>query len=311
MALDDHDDSEYEESDEYDDDLEDDDELAGLADAEPATPGFTHLTDAQMRKVGVGRPNFGRLVQANVVAVTGGFQLAPTLLIADTEPKPQQWMVTIAPPVQSNNTLLPWYSSFDGTATVPNNNPASGGYNFGAPLLPVLGLTCQVRWGAGAATFTTQFDYPYNGAVFGVTAETLYLEVLLKQGQAPITYATMAEVPYIGAFMVEGRPANPTPLRWLDVGAIVPATASGTIYWPVRPFARTLDLYITNGSPAADFELVWCNADGTAVYTTSFQLATTTGNFSFDIPPTAIAWSLTQTGASAPSVQPVSEISFA
>jgi hypothetical protein len=282
----------------YEDDIEDADDVGDMSAL------FTEKSRLFKKSF---NPNRGRSAVMNTIAVSGGFQVQPTQLIADVEPKSQQWMFTIAPPMQQGVSILPWASTFDGTTTAPT--PAT----FQAPLLPTLGLQCFLQVRAGAVSYQTAFDYPFAGAVFGIACDALQLDVVLKQGQSPITYAALAAVPVIGAFMAEGKPATQSPLRWMDVHAVLAASSALTpTYWPVRPFARTLDIYVTS-CPAADvFELEWVDAGGGAVYTQFFTSgADTFVNASFDVPPTAVAWALTHSStAGTASVQPVSEIAF-
>lgn len=257
--------------------------------------------------------NYGYATQMKTVPVSGGFNIQPTTLLADVHSGQNEWMVTIVPPTRSDNALqVPWMSSFDGTTTPPNS-----GNNFSAPVLPVLGLQCRLRWAAGGVTFYSAFDYPSNGAVFGIACETLNLDVALKPGASTVLYTSLSQVPYIGALMTEGAPANPRPLRWTDVRAAVSSFAGGNPpkYWPVRPYARRVDIYAEN-TPSANtqFLLIWLDADGNEVYSTGWTAVTagvvSTG--SFDVPPTAVAFSLQQTAGTADvSVMPVWEISFA
>lgn len=254
------------------------------------------------------KPNRGRQTAMNSIATSGGFNVVATQLIADVEPKPQQWMITIGPPMAQSQVSLPWQSTFDGTT----NGPSSS--NFQAPVLPVLGLQCFLQFRAGAVAYQSAFDYPYNGAVFGLTADTVQLDVVLKQGQTPILYPTQAAIPVIGAFMVEGRPATQSPLRWMDVPAVLAISSALTpTFWPVRPFARKLTL-ICPSCPANDeFEFFWVNAAGSAVYQQFWNSgALTYFEQQLDIPPTAVAYSLTHSStAQAATIQPVSEISYA
>lgn len=272
------------------------------------------LSPKERKALKLGSSNYGRSTTMVTVAVAGGFEIQPTTLIADVEPHPQQWMISVGPPTQTFNPLaLPWYSTFDGTTTAPQNNQNAAGYNFGAPTLPTLGLQMQLRWGRGGVSFSTAFDYPNNGAVFGVTADTVYLDAILKPGQVPIVYPTLGDVPTIAAYMTEGRPANPTPLRWTDVqGAVGPGVLTPT-YWSVKPFARQLTLYIPEASAGSTFELVWLNGSGTAVYQVFWTLPAGQTNYIqvLDVPANAVAFFVAQSGAAAATVIPVWELSFA
>lgn len=240
---------------------------------------------------------------------TSNIIVQQTSLIADTEPHPQQWMVTVAPPLLQGNPVLPWPSTFDGGNTAPNNTfPGVSGTNFNAPSLPVVGLALQLRWGAGGVAWQTMFDYPCNGAVFGVTADTLYLDVVPKAG-TPVLYPALANVPMVAAYMVEGRPANPTPLRYLDLTSTI--VTGQVTYWPVRPYARTIKLFCPAATAASVVQLKWLTAGDLPIFEQQW-LATAQGfQVELDVPPSAFAYSLTTTDALTNTVTPMSELSFA
>lgn len=253
--------------------------------------------------------NYGYQTVMQSVPVSGGLQIKETTLIADVRAGQNEWMITLSPPTRADNPgTIPWQSSFDGTTT-----PPTSGANFSAPELPTLGLQVLLRFASGGAAFTTRFDYPYNGGVFGVSCEMLNLDVAPKPGQTPITYATPADLPFLGASMTEGAPANSMPLRWTDIAASVAANSAAATFWPVRPYARSLDIY-ANGSANAVLTLEWFNASAGQVLPTLEIVASATGTFTargLDVPPSAQGLAISNSGAAVASTVPVWEISFA
>jgi hypothetical protein len=175
----------------------------------------------------------------------------PTQLIAAQQLAPRQWVVTLMQPVKLGG-VQPWQSTFDGSAAYPPVAPLL----FTAPQLPrnpvaaavVIGaLVVKLRWGAGGVAWNTEFDYPAAGGVFGVTADNINIDVALKSDVAP--YVLLADVPVVGAFMVEGQASDPSPLRWFEGSAQVANGTSG--FWAVKPYARklhvtTIDATLTN-----------------------------------------------------------------
>lgn len=261
--------------------------------------------------------NYGRQQTMNHHAVPGGFLVDPTTLIADVHVGQNEWMVTLLTLTRTDAQVVPWQDMFAGTAHPPQSTPP--GSNFQAPVVPALGFQVLLRWAAGGATAYAAFDYPANGAVFGIACETLNLDVGLKPGQSPVTYGAQAQIPVIGAMMTEGAPATQRPLRWADVTATIGLSpGTSTAYWPVRPYARKMDLYTGNENSAASFFTVtWLTANGVAALGTGIEQtidvapANTGTVTTIDVPPNALAVEVSYSGSTPVTVVPVWEISFA
>lgn len=195
--------------------------------------------------------------------VAPNLTLAETQLIRASVERPRQFMVTVAPPTKGNG-ILPYVSTFDGGAY-----PPVGGAIYTAPPLPdALGaLQVFVRWGAAGVSFETAFDYPVLGGVFGITCDTLDVNVRLKAPQV-IPLADANEVPNVGAFMVEGLPADPTPMGWLE--AVASLAPGSDAFYAVKPFARELRVR-TSGTTRMTVE--WLNTQG-ATLASSERVAT-------------------------------------
>lgn len=167
--------------------------------------------------------NRGRRVAMDAGGVPGALLALPTSLVSMRTPDPRQWVVTLAPAVSKLNVVTPWSSVADA--------PALGDSSV---------LRASLRWGAGAAAFTTSFDYPVTGCAFGVVADALDLTVRVATppgGTVP-TFAT--STPVVGAFAVEGESQDPTPLRWAEPIALVGGAVDRS--YLVRPFARSVRL---------------------------------------------------------------------
>lgn len=185
----------------------------------------------------------------------GAIQLAETQLIRASVERPRQFMVTVAPPTRGNGAL-PYVSTFDGGA-YPPVAPAL----YTAPPLPdpAGALQLFVRWGAAGVSFETAFDYPALGGVFGITCDTVDVNVRVK-GPQPIAFADENEVPNVGAFLVEGTPADPSPMAWLESPAsIVPGN---DVFYAVKPFSREVRIR-TSGATRMTIE--WLNTAGTTL----------------------------------------------
>lgn len=168
----------------------------------------------------------------------GGFAILPTTLIAENEPDPNEWIINVAPPVTTKQgPVIPYQQGvpIDATATAPTTS------NTNIPALPGAGLQLLLRWATGGVELRTQFDYPVLGGVFGLSAERVNLDVVLKPWPLPVTYATQDVLPVVAAFMTPGRPATKSPLQWVDQTAGLAATGDSN-YYIVKPFARKLQL---------------------------------------------------------------------
>lgn len=197
--------------------------------------GFGHTVDAST--------NRGRRVAMDAGGVAGALLALPTALISVREQEPRQWVVTFAPAVATPNTVNPWAR----TADAPSLGDSSV-------------LRASLRWGAGAAAFTTEFDYPVSGCAFGVLADALDLKVRVAtpSGGTVPTFAT--STPIVGAFAVEGQATDAAPLRWLEP----PRLASGAIDAPylVRPFARTVRLAADEPATNSGWQIAFDDAAG-------------------------------------------------
>lgn len=189
-----------------------------------------------MSNVGAPREHkavIGKRSRMNVKPDGAGFTLLETQLISARVDKPRQFCVSIMPPVKASGDL-PYNAPVDGTALyVP-------GTGLSAPFLPDLTAALQLymRWGAGGVAYQTRFDYPAHGVIFAVTFDTMDLRAVVR-GEQSVLYATEDDVPNVGAFMVEGVPADPTPLAWQEApGAL--ALVGDSLFWSVKPYARRL-----------------------------------------------------------------------
>jgi hypothetical protein len=184
--------------------------------------------------------NRGRSTVMGTTGALGALTLIPTLLIAEEHPDPNEWVITIAPPTtQLQGPTIPYNQAvpIDGTTTPPTTA------NTNLPALPGAGLQMNLRWASGGITFNTQFDYPVLGGTFGLTAETVNLDVVLKPWPLPVTFASVNVVPVVAAFMTPGRAADPTPLYWQEQPTGV--TEATSAYWIVKPYARKLHITST------------------------------------------------------------------
>jgi len=201
----------------------------------------------------------------------GNFVVLPqTQLIAARFKVPRQWVVTLMQPVIGLSGVSPWVSTFDGSSTYPAVAPAL----MTAPELPVASpMEVHLRWGAGGVIFETKFDYPAAGGTFGVTADTLNLDVSFR-GVLP-TYNALDLVPVVGAFMVPGIAADSTPCRWRelgDAGTGYTAIAAGEdAFWAVKPYARRLRL--ASSDIATRYLVEWLDTAGASLWTERVNLA--------------------------------------
>jgi hypothetical protein len=201
------------------------------------------------------KANTGRIVTVNADAFPGPtFRLLETGIITARFEEAMQWVITLTPPLAQNSGVIPYISTIDGTIA-----PA-GIYT--APVMPAgadSGSQCSLRWGAGGVAFTTRFDYPAHGAIFGLTADTLDL----KFSPDPAA-GSISAVPQVGAFMVPGVAADPTPLRWLEPQRSLAAfpAAGFTRQWAVKPYARKLKLAVTGAGVGGEFQINWTDTAG-------------------------------------------------
>jgi hypothetical protein len=153
---------------------------------------------------------------------------------------------------------------------------------------------CRLRWGAGGTAFETKFDYPQHGAIFGVTADTFDLAVEFNP-------AVVASVPDIGAFMVPGVAADPTPLHWLEGlqgFAVFPALGSDR-FWAVKPWARTVRISLNTLAPGiSEFTFTFLDTAGVGAYfaTLTVPLGHTGATFEFEVPAVATVLALRNIG---------------
>lgn len=180
--------------------------------------------------------NLGRRVLMANTSVVGGYKLLLTSLITRRLDKPAELLVTLMTPTRGPSGTSPWFQTFNGTATPPDSG------NFSAPQLPDVGrgLRVKMRWGAGGAAMETEFDYPAMGATFGLTCDTVDIDVYAPDLADPFVYASLDLVPFVGAWMCPGRAADPTSLRWLETTRLYPP--STPIWYAVKPFSRRVSI---------------------------------------------------------------------
>lgn len=187
----------------------------------------------------------GARQRMNSVDIAGGLvRVEKTQLISARVDAPRQFVVTLQQ-ISTAQGSTPWEASFDGylgTWVPPNlvfNAPAVPSVSVGGQFSTV--LQCNLRWGAGGVSFTAAFDYPVMGGSFGIVADTMDINVGFR-GNALPTGIEPDRVPVIGAFMVEGVAADPTPLRWAEsTDAFAPGEF---LWWSVKPYARRLRLML-------------------------------------------------------------------
>lgn len=250
-------------------------------------------------------PIRGRRIPLNMEGLPPNIVPKGAQLISSREDIARQWVITLAPVTTVGQPTLPWQSTqrngtsgpdFDGGLVAPPGNPPT----FTAPALPMAaalssgqqpGLQATLRWGAGGVAWETAFDYPAAGGVFGITADAVDLNVALKVLRgAYAVFATAGEVPVVGAFMVPGQAASPTPLRWVEDSQ---AIAFGTSrFWAVKPFARTLLLSETSSTAfTKPIRVNWVDKNNNSVWTDEINQAASAVGFRhmLDVPPGAVA----------------------
>jgi len=205
-----------------------------------------------------------------------GTALLPTQLIsARDKGAPKQWCVTLAPP-STDNGSIPWESSFDG-AVFPPVPPAI----FTAPIFAgsasnavLNALQLNLRWGAGGVAFQTRFDYPQMGGVFGIIADHVTLDAVFRGGRTfPGGAPTPATTPVLGAFMVEGKVADPSPLRWLEKFQTLDAVG---IWWAIKPYSRAVRISVVSAG-AQNILVEFADSNGNVIRAESFAVPVTAG----------------------------------
>lgn len=226
--------------------------------------------------------NIGKRTPMNVDVVPGGVALRDTQLITQDFPSPEQWVITLGQAVKQGTArggVTPWQQNWDGTAVaLPIVAPAY----FNAPAFPWSGSALQValRWGAGGTSFETRFDYPVNGCAFGLLADSVNVDVVVRGAPAPADTPTLADVPVIGAFMVPGIAADPTPLRWRDVDSgLLNSAATAIARWSVKPYARRVRVEFQG--PAANTFILFTDTAGVVL---SQYVNTAPGFYIVDVP---------------------------
>jgi len=209
--------------------------------------------------------NIGRRVPLDVEPTGGVFVVQPsTQLISARANEPRQWLVTLMQAVTSRSGVTPWLSNWDGTA-VPF--PIAAPNVFTAPEFPfdTEALQVKLRWGAGGVAFETRFDYPLVGATFGVTADLVDVNVGFR-GAAP-TFADALDVPVVGAFMVPGVAADPSPLRWFDVeSGPLNSGYTAVARWSVKPWARRVRVELFGAASTGNgVDIIFTDRNGTIV----------------------------------------------
>lgn len=239
------------------------------------------------------KANIGTRKQAASQAVAGGFILLDTQLITARWEQARQWIVTLMPTLKHDGNV-PWTATFDGTTgpfppVLPNF--------FTAPVLPDAPFfaKCELRWGAGGTAFTTRFDYPVHGCIFGVTADTFDLNVVWPP-------EVVAEVPDVGAFMVPGVAADQTPLHWLEplLAGIAASPGPGNIgVWSVKPWAREARIAVSapGGGAIGAVQVTWQNTAGAVVFSERKAITASGEAFSVEVPGAATILRLANLGA--------------
>jgi hypothetical protein len=206
--------------------------------------------------------NIGKAQVMTTTPTVGGVTLAKTQLISQRLAKgPRQLLITLVPMLKGASGTSPWFAPWNGN---PADDPTPG--EWGAPELPDpgYGLRVELRWGAGGASARTQFDYPAAGLVFGVTADMLDLVVVPVDDDEPKVYASLDLVPAVGAWMVEGQAADPSPLQWAE--APLSLDAAGQVNYSVKPFARNLEVVFNGGDyDAPALTVTWFDTNDAAV----------------------------------------------
>ncbi len=260
-----------------------------------------------------GAPVIGRRVQM-VSQVSGAGPdviVSRTQLISMRDSRPRQWLVTFGQAATPNGGN-PWEQNFDGQ---PNFFVGAGLFN--APAVPSntasTGAVLQVlmRWAAGGASAETRFDYPQLGNSFSVTADSLDINVAPRSDVAQNPMAPEL-VPVVSAWMVPGRAADPTPLRWSEDR--VSFGAGESRWWSLKPFARRLRIVAPLATSIAGQFIAQAGAAfGTQGLRTirGVQAAAGLGvDIVVDIPAAAQVFSLTNTSAVGSDVYVESYIGF-
>jgi hypothetical protein len=187
----------------------------------------------------------GRKVRMSTQGDAPNIIAQPTQLISARNLQPRQWVITLAQVTKGEDGTTPWQFAEGNTVGIAGSTaPVIPG-----PSTPGQALTVDLRWGAGGASFNALFDYPLSGGTFGLTADTLDLNVRFRL-QPPAPYAALADVPSVGAFMVPGIETSELPLRWFD-NAIGGAAAATPYFFTVKPYARRLLINIIANSAGA------------------------------------------------------------
>lgn len=174
----------------------------------------------------------------------------PTALLSQRVSEPREWVISLPPVMRDMNAVAPWRIKTD-TALLGDSAV----------------LRCALRWGAGAASFTTEFDYPLCGCAFGIVGDFLDLSVFVSTPPGGTVPTFAGSTPVVGAFVVQAVPSEPTPLRWMEPVQVVTGAVVKASYL-VAPFARKVRLAVTGGSGsggagyAGAYTLSWEDASG-------------------------------------------------
>lgn len=169
---------------------------------------------------------------------------------------PRQWVVVHPPIVKAGNRQVPWLTTLEGqSGAVANPNAVPQSPAWGGATMSALGFRVELRWGAGAVRFESEYEYPAAGGAFGIVADTLDLDVTDAGGLASTVYPSEADLPVFGAVMVPGVPQSYAPMRLRDgVSYAVPAGDSAA--YAVKPFARWLYVAQLDGAMHEPYD-VW------------------------------------------------------
>ena len=233
------------------------------------------------------KPNIGKRSVMQSVPAGANFTLLPTNLITARINQPQQWVITVMQALANPNGVTPWnYPAADeGSTNVPGVGTVVPRTSQSSP------MQIALNWGAGGAAFQTRFDYPLAGATFGLTADTVDLNVTFRNGSP--TYASQGIIPVVGAFMVQGTAADPSPLRWAEEPRL--ALSTQTLYWTIKPYARKLLVQIGATHNGANSYLGW--RDGIGGLFWQRWIPTGYGEYELDVPAQASVFEFYNDGA--------------
>lgn len=162
---------------------------------------------------------------------------APLALLRFDAPDapPQPYTVALAPVRQS--VSLASVRQLTGNASVsayfPSRLPAPGATVYDGRSV------VRVGWGDGRVRQEAFFNYPFNGAVFALKAQSIQLDVAPLDDQ---NWSGQANAPAFGASIFPGEFSNPTPL-WLMLEQPFVMTTGTSRDYAVPPFAQVARIF--------------------------------------------------------------------